>query len=188
MSPLRATLLALSLLLAANVWIAVPASSASAAKSDDAEVMEDYKGMQASYFKEAMNLAGYKNLKFVAPDGKKGKAKSDWVIVSTDPAVDEVIKSTRTKITAVVRKEDQTVTGIKRRDTFLLCQQQLREDYPYGAKISGGWDVTATDQISSLTGPVEVTNEYGAKRKGMKILCSISKEKEKHNFEEFLVK
>ncbi len=172
--------------LAVGATFAAPGPGAYAADDTEKYVMEDFRGFQGDSFKEAMELVGVE-VSLKSPTGGKGKARSDWVVVSTKPVAGKTVIIGETEVTAVVRKENETVTGIKKRDTYLACLQRVKEEFPNKPNIKGGWKVTATDKVSTLTAPFRFTDESGQVNEDLTLTCSIRKKGDKLSFVDFEV-
>lgn len=147
--------------------------------------MEDFNGFDAAYTKEALTLSGY-TVEFTMLDGTKGKAKNDRVVVSTSPAVGAQVTDGAT-VTVTLRMADETVTGIDRKLTYLLCKQKAEHEFPAGFSIRP-WDVAATEEVATLTGEIALTNDLGHREQPQNFICSLSEVDGRIKFTEFSVR
>lgn len=135
--------------------------------------MPDISGFPADIAKDYLKDDGFKP-KFKTTDGRRGKAKTNWLVVSTKPAAGELIRKgkKKPKITVIVRKEDVTATGITGEQAAAACEAHADAEFHYGAKIKGKWRASATDDVSTIKARLEVGNTFG---KEVRMICDVSK-------------
>lgn len=127
--------IALALLLSLSGFAVTEASPYLVIKKAAYYEVPDYSGFPADIVKDILKAEGVKP-KFESTTGGRARATQDWLVVKTEPATGKKIKlgKRKPKVTVIVRKVDETATGITGKAAAKKCEDHADSEFRFGQR------------------------------------------------------